>query len=336
MSPGSTQPEPPRLKGYPPITRCRFFFEARDPVRLPPYSGSAWRGLLGHGLRRAVCMTRDTDCRDCLLADDCAYAFLFESPARSERAKRRSDHIPPPYILHLQRQGQRTFAAGDILTLEIRLVGRANHHLPYLIHAFDLAGQRGIGRDHARFQVERVEAAAAGSGPWTTAYADGRMQGPVLRDGPLLFPEASTVTRITLSTPLRIKRLGRLITPATFHIEHFFTALARRIAEMGEHYGDNGQAIHWPDLLGDRPLPEPLETELRWWDWTRYSSRQKRPMQLGGLIGSLTFAPGALAPWADLLWLGQWLHLGKIPSMGLGAYHLHGNVAVTADPVRRP
>ena len=32
---------------------------------------------------------------------------------------------------------------------------------------------------------------------------------------------------------------------------------------------------------------ETTETTLRWRDWTRYSSRQHRKMQLGGLVGSV-------------------------------------------------
>jgi len=324
-----------QTKNYPPITCYRFRFKALDSVRLPPYSGSTWRGILGYGLRRAVCMMRDTECSDCLLATGCAYAFLFESLASTERARQRSDHIPPPYILHLGLQEQREFEAGATLELEIRLVGRANQHLPYLVHAFNIAGQRGIGRDQSRFEVERVDATGVGSESWATVYAGGEMQEPVT-NASLMVPGVQAVDKITLLTPLRIKRHGRLITPRTFQIEHFFSALARRIAEIGEYYGAAGKTIHWPDLLGDQAVPQPFEVDLRWWDWTRYSARQKSSMQMGGLIGALVFEPGVLAPWSDLLWLGQWLHVGKTPSMGLGAYRLDGNIAAAADPLRNP
>lgn len=319
------------LKDYPQITRYYFRFKALDTVYLPPYSGSTWRGILGYGLRRAVCMMRGTECRDCLLATNCAYAFLFESPANTERAKRRSDHIPPPYILHIELKGQREFKAGSFLELEIRLVGRANQYLSYLVHAFNIAGQRGIGHNQSRFEVEQVEAIGVTGQPQVTAYAGGKMQERVT-NASLVIPQMQTVDKITLLTPLRIKQYGQLITPKTFQITHFFNTLARRIAEIGEYYGADSKTLHGPDLLGDRAIPSPLAVDLHWWDWTRYSSRQKSNMQMGGLIGTIAFAPGVLAPWNNLLWLGQWLHVGKAPTMGLGAYQLGGNIAAGANP----
>ena len=63
---------------------------------------------------------------------------------------------------------------------------------------------------------------------------------------------------------------------------------------------------------------------LQWFDWVRYSSRQQQEMALGGVVGSwqLNGPADAIAgiwPW---LWLGQWLHVGKNATMGLGGYRL--------------
>ncbi len=41
------------LSALTPLARLRAELCTRDPIRLPPYAGSAWRGLLGHGLRQA-------------------------------------------------------------------------------------------------------------------------------------------------------------------------------------------------------------------------------------------------------------------------------------------
>ena len=45
-------------------------------------------------------------------------------------------------------------------------------------------------------------------------------------------------------------------------------------------------------------------------------------MQLGGCIGHLTLR-GELAPFSAALRLGEWLHVGKEASFGLGHYRLH-------------
>jgi CRISPR/Cas system endoribonuclease Cas6 (RAMP superfamily) len=59
--------------------------------------------------------------------------------------------------------------------------------------------------------------------------------------------------------------------------------------------------------------------------WTRYSSRQQQEMTLGGVLGRWTLhgdedTLSQIQPW---LWLGQWLHVGKNATMGLGGYKLH-------------
>ncbi len=63
-------------------------------------------------------------------------------------------------------------------------------------------------------------------------------------------------------------------------------------------------------------------TALRWVEWTRYSSRQRTHMQLGGLLGQLRLSGPGVAPLWPLIALGQWLHLGKNTSFGLGRYRV--------------
>jgi len=60
---------------------------------------------------------------------------------------------------------------------------------------------------------------------------------------------------------------------------------------------------------------------LQWKDWTRFSSRQDQEMTLGGVIGEWTLSGDLeeLLPW---FWLGQWLHVGKNATMGMGKYSL--------------
>jgi hypothetical protein len=70
-----------------------------------------------------------------------------------------------------------------------------------------------------------------------------------------------------------------------------------------------------------RALP-PATTALTWHDWTRWSSRQQQHMKLGGLMGRFRLPNGALADLWPLIWLGQYLHIGKNTSFGLGAYRI--------------
>lgn len=80
----------------PPLVRLRAHLRALDPLRLPPYAGSTWRGLLGHGLRQAACVTRARTCDGCLLASHCVYPRVFEPLAPPGEASRRYAAPPDP------------------------------------------------------------------------------------------------------------------------------------------------------------------------------------------------------------------------------------------------
>jgi hypothetical protein len=60
---------------------------------------------------------------------------------------------------------------------------------------------------------------------------------------------------------------------------------------------------------------------LHWRDDARYSARQAKETPLGGVMGTWELK-GELTPLLPWLWLGQWLHLGKGTTMGMGQYSL--------------
>ena len=63
-----------------PLARYRLTFRAADDLRLPAYTGSAWRGAFGRALKRLVCVTREPTCPPCLLYRSCIYPSVFETP----------------------------------------------------------------------------------------------------------------------------------------------------------------------------------------------------------------------------------------------------------------
>jgi CRISPR/Cas system endoribonuclease Cas6 (RAMP superfamily) len=63
------------------------------------------------------------------------------------------------------------------------------------------------------------------------------------------------------------------------------------------------------------------ETQFRWYDWKRYSSRQETKIGMGGFVGEITFV-GNLALFLPLIRAGEILHVGKGTSFGLGRYEM--------------
>jgi hypothetical protein len=83
-----------------PVGHYRLRLIAEEPLQLPPYAGSAWRGLLGHRLRAAACVTGLRKCTGCLLRTSCVYAYVFETPPPPDTTRmRRYPAAPHPFVL---------------------------------------------------------------------------------------------------------------------------------------------------------------------------------------------------------------------------------------------
>jgi hypothetical protein len=303
-----------------PVARYRFSFRMEDDLRLPEYSGSLLRGQFGAALRRTACMTGARDCAGCPLYRTCPYPAIFEAPAPEMHALQRFSQVPNPYVIEPPPLGARHVATGDILSFDIVLVGRALDQLPLIAYALQRAFGHGIGRLRARGRLEdiAVEGADEPESVW-----DAERSRIVEHEQNLSIPSLPVIDALTLkiATPLRLQNQGHRIPTVGLRPRTLFTALLRRVSLLFELHA----AL--PGLAGDAPrlaaAAERLidERRLEWRDWIRFSSRQEREMTLGGVIGEWTLSGdlGELLPW---FWLGQWLHVGKNATMGMGRYSL--------------
>jgi len=318
--PTTIEPSP----AYPPLRRLRFHCEALDPIRLPAYTGSAWRGLLGHCLRESVCVTRQPTCDGCLLRQTCAYCAFFETPPATQDAAVRYTALPHPFVLEPELDSARSVDPGAPLPLGLTLIGPATELVPYLIHAVQRAGERGLGREGGRFALrELTQETALGRDEWQRLYAPS--DGALRQLGPTqpTLPAAPANERVTLllQTPLRLKHHGRFVGPQHLTAMNLLHALITRADTLCRLYGPAGGIDPDPMFAAARNA-RITEPRLRWHDWTRYSSRQRTRMQLGGLIGQAHLEADGLSRLWPLLWLGQWTHIGKATSFGLGRYRI--------------
>jgi len=314
-----------------PWARFRFVLEAQEPISTPGYAGSAWRGLLGHGLRRLVCVTRQPSCDGCLLRHTCLYSTFFESPRPPGMPERRYQSLPHPFVLEPEISPEREVPAGESLRLGITLMGGAVEQAPYLIHALNLAGGRGLGRSGGRFAVAAVEREQVlGGDGWDPVYQASRGEYE-RRETPVpAVPPCPSAVRVRLFTPLRIKRRGSFVGVRDFAARDLLRNLYARIAILAELYGGDPRPFDWGSVREQAEALDFLDRRLRWYEWTRFSSRQNTLMQMGGLLGDFRLAGPTLATFWHALWLGQWVHAGKGTSFGLGGYRLES--AQSASP----
>lgn len=309
-----TQSRPPDLRLN--IGRYRARFTAEAAVRMSDFPGSAWRGALGHALKRTVCVTRMPQCRACALYLSCAYPYFYDTPPPPGAAKmRRYETAPHPFVLEPGEAGAQTYALG------FTLVGQANRHLALFIHALAGAaeGPRGVAGNRLRLLAVEQEA-TPGSGHWQTIH---RPDEPLaaLPIGCPRPPQTPAACRIELLTPLRVKRDGRHVGPDAFRFADLFGHLLRRVSMLTAFHSDTPLETDFRALM-DAARQVEAASSLAWQERTRYSHRQKAAMQLGGVVGRIDLTGVGLEPFWPYLWLGQWLHAGSGATMGLGHYRI--------------
>lgn len=303
-----------------PLARYRFTLQAEAALRLPAYPGSMLRGSFGHGLRSVSCITRQKSCEGCPLLDSCHYPALFEPRPSPELAKRFPD-IPAPYVIEVPLGTPQTLAPGETLTFEMVLFGPAIRQLGTIILAWQRAAWHGLGKGRARATLIGVEWEHA-PGEWKTVYTPA-VGSVTPHHGTTHLPDTmagkaqgeTATLDLHLETPTRLQYQGRLCNSRQLTPAIVLGALRRKVALYAHAY--LGALPADPASLEDFTL----EHDTTVHQWQRYSNRQQCSMALDGLVGTLTLK-GNLDTWLPWLWLGQYTHLGKNTSFGLGRYRL--------------
>jgi hypothetical protein len=340
-----------------PVARYRFTARVQQPLALPDYAGSLLRGQLGAALRNVACMTRQPTCLGCPLTLTCPYTRIFEAPPppKGSHALQDFSSIPNPYIIEPPTPGARVLDADDDFEFHMVLIGHAIDQLALIVFALQRALSQGLTRQRVPTDLLQVDWLDEHG----TAHPIWHMERPTLRAhtptlslpaNPLLSLKTIAThafnTRATgqndqnipfepghphkpgisllIQTPLRLQSQGKPLGIGQLNARALIATLARRTALLMEFHGNQpgwGEAAkhitHLSETLTNTQ-------DLHWFDWTRYSSRQQQEMTLGGVLGRWTLHGSAdtlaeIWPW---LWLGQWLHVGKNASMGLGCYQL--------------
>ncbi len=314
------------------VARYRFSLTSVSRIELNAFVGSTLRDAFGGVFRRLVCVTHAPSCEGCLLHNQCAYGYIFETTPPPDSAKLRNlSDIPRPFIIEpptSDKSSLISFAPGDEFSFSLILIGRAIDYLPYFIFISRELEKSGIGRGRkegqGQFQLQRVTALPP-DGTEPVIYDRARDQ---FTDVDATVTEQHIFARvqhlshpITLHfvTPTCLKFAGHLTSDFQFH--HLIRALLHRLSGLLYFHCGSELDVDFRGLIQRAEKIEKISDTLRWLEQTRYSSRQKTEMQKGGFVGSVTFA-GDLTPFLPLLVAGEFVHVGKGTAMGLGKYRL--------------
>ncbi len=295
------------------------------PAELPPYKGSTLRGAFGHALRQVCCALRRRTCRDCILAATCCYSIVFESERLDKHSggyRQRLAARPHPYVLEPPLDERRQYQAGDHLVFSMHLFGPARRFRPQIVYAVTRMGENGLGKnDGGRFILDRVTA-----GDTIVYDADsGRLSMEEI-GRPLTCAVAADpcdALAISLVTPFRVKRDNVFV--RRFDFGTLARAALRRVSSLENAYGDGEPDVDYPALARLADTVAVAADHTGWLDISRYSNRQKRPMQMGGIVGRVEVT-GELGPLLPFLRYCETVHLGKQTAFG------HGWIRLESEP----
>ena len=301
-----------------PIARLHFTVRADGPLHLPPYAGSMLRGAFGHALL-ALSPLPHTDGQPCALHASCPYCQLFAAPPLPGHNLQKFSHMPQPYVIEPPTGGAQQLQAGQSFGFGLVLIGKALGLLPTVLQAWQRALRTGLGPQHTPCTLVDIYDENG-----TQRLSNKREQLSNLSTTLPPAPALGTQATLHFCTPLRLQVQGKPVRAGQLTARDLLIALARRHQLLCDvHLGAAAPQYDFKTLVEQVQAVALQAQDLHWFDWGRYSQRQKQEMQLGGLLGAVTLH-GDLAPFAELLHFGQWLHVGKNASFGLGGYRLQG------------
>jgi hypothetical protein len=312
------------------LARYRFTLTARDPIRVPPFKGSTLRGGFGHAFKHLVCFQPEVKtCASCLLRYTCPYSYVFETPVPPDaEVLSKNDRAPRPLVIEPPLDRRTDYPPGERLTFHVTLVGRAMDFLPYFLVAFQELGRQGLGRERGRFKLSRVEALAPFGEEAAPVYDEAQPAHIHARALPAdwdsvearaaqLPPDHVTLTFLT---PARLKHKGRWVRQGP-PFGALVKVLLGRVSSLSYFHCGERLEVDFRGLIDRAAEVHIAQSETHWEDWSRFSGRQKQRVEMGGLVGRVTYE-GDLREYLPLLALGELVHVGKGTVFGNGQMSL--------------
>lgn len=326
----------------------RITLEALEPVMLSFFSAATLRGAFGWSFKRLVCYQPQVkQCEGCLLRGQCPYPQVFEPPPPAGTIYAEQERAVAPYVLRAPADAQRRFGAGELLSFEVVLMGRAITLLPYFALALQQLEQHGLGQGRARVKVRTIDLLPPrrpeGSGPQgegTVAgggEGDGKSAGgavirlydaaqPGLIHNHPGWPAGQWITEqpapgqvtIHFQSPTRVQSEGRVQGEPDFHV--LYRALLRRTSALCTVHTEQMWETDFAGLAEAARSVKTVAASMKLERRQRHSDRQGE-MEFWGAEGIMVYG-GDLTPFWPLLQLGQVIHVGKNCTFGLGQYQV--------------
>ncbi|GIK38059.1 MAG: CRISPR-associated endoribonuclease Cas6 [Chloroflexota bacterium] len=309
------------------LARYELTLEALQLLQLSPLKGTSLRSGFGRTLKKLVCCHPRLCKKTCTLGKSCPYSYIFETapPVNAEVLANLSE-IPRPFVIQSSHDLKTTIVPGEQFVFGLTLIGTGIKYLPLFFHVFYELGKVGLGYTQGQYRLLSVETIfsngqiksiynATDQSIWgvdSTMYAEA------------IIARAATLPtdRITLNflTPTRLKHQGKWIEQGP-PFQALIKVLLGRISSLSYFHCDERLNVDFRGLIDRAAQVQVVNCETHWEDWTRFSMRQHQEIEIGGLVGMITYE-GDLRDYLPFLALGELIHVGKGAVFGNGRYQI--------------
>src|SRR5215213_3445615 len=229
---------------------------------------------------------------------------------------------------------RRNLKRGDQVAFELSLLGRATEYMPYVVYAVSEMARHGLGADRGRFELDEVALVDEhGASRRIFSGETQRITVPNQATKNLSDLIGRRLEQLAESDYFRADMIGMsFVTPARIRVEGDLQVglsfdllvrnLLRRVSLLAAVHGRAPLDLDYRGLIELAGSVKTHSSSLRWWDWERYSNRQRTKMNLGGFVGEIFYEGEAVRELLPLLAAGEILHIGGGTSFGLGKYHI--------------
>ncbi len=281
----------------------------------PYFLGALIRGNFGYYLRKTVCpFKRRRNCENCIIKNKCFYYSVFETIKERDKLGK---NVPHPFVIDVPFNGKDYL---QDLKFSITLFGDVTNNFEYFILVFYEMAKGGLSR--TRIKSKRVVIKDENEDIIFDSLDGKIVKKPEIKEFELkkaIF-EAEEIS-INYLSPLSLYSNKKPILNPNF--ESIIRASLRRYIFLTRDYGQP-ISLNTDYIIEKSKFIELMKSDVRWLNLKRYSSRKRRKMKFGGIVGEQQFKGNFIYEHLGLLKFAEIFHIGKQASFGYGYINIKG------------
>ncbi|GBU24453.1 hypothetical protein R83H12_01083 [Fibrobacteria bacterium R8-3-H12] len=244
-----------------------------------------FRSIIGFNLRKLVCISKNTECKNCLYKENCVYATAFDEADVHPTILNAEPFLSEEKI--------------EKIKLSITFLGKFSKYDDYYLQALRRGEKFGVLKERISYLIENGEIKIENN-EWKFNFDEQS------------FATSKQTFKVAFKTPLRFKTQGKY--NLQFTELDFILCLHRRCQKICSLYGASDSSKEYK-FDGKWKI---IERNLKWVNIERWSSRQKQTMPLGGIVGDIVLSGEFSEYELALFQFAELFNAGKNTNFGMG------------------